>query len=407
MLLLYEWVTGDDQFERVGWDFVWNASVRVPYTRSRLLAQIWRQTGAYGGAKARGGVPCEPDSVFVICNNFAQIALQLSDTVAGSNLSSNASAAWMDTLLAHGQRASPAPPGSSFFNLDFLLTPGLWEPVSSEGADAWALAWLPGWWPPAAPALPQRAFAHMAASSRWYAWNMSSCPRSSGVAELLRVDSLGSRLFPFNDNITSSLFPLISRQLGETPADAARELNVLRAFECLAGTAFATSDALPAPNAYFYKLAASPTFDMFATANLLAGMVLERGSSLRQLLATPLHANFSQWPRLASVPFPAVAVSSAMFQPANGTLSFRLLPGDAPPPSGPFTAVVNATQPLLAVTVNGAPHADTRSNGPGSWLIAGLVLETSSGLSVVASFSTRHNSNDGWRGVEGQRLSKM
>lgn len=60
-----------------------------------------------------GGVPCEPDSIFLICNNFPHNAFRLDETLAGSNFTRE-SAVWQGTV------ESFAPAGLSlgqYFNL--------------------------------------------------------------------------------------------------------------------------------------------------------------------------------------------------------------------------------------------------------------------------------------------------
>lgn len=68
MAVLTHWVTGNASLATQGWDFAWNGTAFAHYNTSRLLGAVAAQMTAYPGAP--GGVPCEPDSVFVICNDF-------------------------------------------------------------------------------------------------------------------------------------------------------------------------------------------------------------------------------------------------------------------------------------------------------------------------------------------------
>ncbi len=134
MIALFEATTGNMTFSEQGWEFVWGNDSEFPnpihYTSRTLLQAIYNQTTLYEGAL--GGVPCEPDSIFVICNNYPMNAFVLYDQLHGTSFAASAVRDWQDTVTAHGVNKLPDVKGvdNNYFNLDFLIHPlGIWEPI--------------------------------------------------------------------------------------------------------------------------------------------------------------------------------------------------------------------------------------------------------------------------------------
>ncbi len=108
----------------------------------------------------------------------------------------------------------------------YLLLPGSWIPLSSDGSDAWGLGWMGTWLPPqaqdtnaATPAASHvtdpmlyAAYTHLATSSGWRTDN-STVDRSSGAGlppgQYIHVDPTWDAVFPFPDDITTSMFPMV------------------------------------------------------------------------------------------------------------------------------------------------------------------------------------------------------
>lgn len=136
MIALFEATTGNMTFSENGWEFSWGAESEypnpIPYTTRTLLDAIYNQTQLYEGAL--GGVPCEPDSIFVICNNYPMNAFVLSDQLHGTSFAPSAVQAWQGTVTTHGVNKLPDVKGmdNNYFNLDFLIHPlGIWEPIGT------------------------------------------------------------------------------------------------------------------------------------------------------------------------------------------------------------------------------------------------------------------------------------
>lgn len=94
MIALYETVSGDFSFSVDGWQFEWGEDsaypAPIPYNTSLLLQRIHAETRNYDIA----GVPCEPDSIFIVCNNFAMNAFLLHDAVHNSSFARNVVREW-------------------------------------------------------------------------------------------------------------------------------------------------------------------------------------------------------------------------------------------------------------------------------------------------------------------------
>lgn len=134
MISLFEAITGNMTFSTRGWQFSWGNATEypqpIPYTTRELMQAIHAQTTVYEGAL--GGVPCEPDSIFVICNNYPMNAFLLHDTVHHTSYAPEPMRAWQATVQDKGVNRVPDVEGgdNNYFNLDYLIRPlGIWEPI--------------------------------------------------------------------------------------------------------------------------------------------------------------------------------------------------------------------------------------------------------------------------------------
>lgn len=135
MISLYESITGDMSFSTEGWQFDWGSTSEYPtpinYTTTQLVDNMYKQSLAY----EIGGVPCEPDSIFIICNNYMVNALHLHDVNHNSSYESAAGPLWQSTVEKKGINRVPPVPGmdNNYFNLDYLIKPlGIWEPIGTK-----------------------------------------------------------------------------------------------------------------------------------------------------------------------------------------------------------------------------------------------------------------------------------
>lgn len=134
MISLFEALTGNMTFSTQGWEFDWGTDTAypepIPYSSQKLLQAIYDQTNIYEGAL--GGVPCEPDSIFVICNNYPMNAFLQYDSLHGTSFAPRATQDWQGTVQNKGVNRVPPVPGmdNNYFNLDYLIHPlGIWEPI--------------------------------------------------------------------------------------------------------------------------------------------------------------------------------------------------------------------------------------------------------------------------------------
>ena len=70
-------LSGDTTYSTVGFDFVWNSTSSSHYTLSSLIETILDNSRTRWSflteKRAKGGIPCEPNSIFPICNNYPQV----------------------------------------------------------------------------------------------------------------------------------------------------------------------------------------------------------------------------------------------------------------------------------------------------------------------------------------------
>ena len=138
MIALYEAVSGNYTFSVDGWQFEWGSDSAfpepIPYNTSQLMERIHAQASAYDIA----GVPCEPDSIFIVCNSFPMNAFILHDAIHGSSYAVGAVRNWQRDVQQYGRNVLPDVDGAdnNFFNLDYLIRPlGIWEPLGKMGGN--------------------------------------------------------------------------------------------------------------------------------------------------------------------------------------------------------------------------------------------------------------------------------
>lgn len=99
LISLYESISGDlVKYSEKGWDFTWKGKTKIHYDSRRLMKAIFDQVEA----DETGGVACEPNSIFVICNNHHRIAFALYDLIHSTNFSKS-NQKWEKWLVKHGR----------------------------------------------------------------------------------------------------------------------------------------------------------------------------------------------------------------------------------------------------------------------------------------------------------------
>jgi hypothetical protein len=422
MIAMFEAIFGNFTFSTNGWDFIWidsitNETLVIHYNTSRLMSQVYEQSLAYGIY----GVPCEPDSIFIICNNYPQNGWLLFDSLYQTNYSASAIPSWAKIVQQHGINHRPAPgsgsgshpsPSSSktetetaevdslenYFKLDYLIKPlGIWEPIATIGSDLWALSWMKTWWPVEAfPLSLQSAFDFILESSCW-SQVTSETKRGKDDEEhgeeeegalfpysYLHPSEQYQKLFPFNDMITTSFYPLIERQFLSSKAsiEVGKYSEVMNYFESQFGQSLdIDSDGIgdlyqynsircPLPSSSSSSFSVSPSegkddsgrtislaesceagdYAIWATSNLLIGMIHPKDdlNYLRRLFhpaeaqaeageeagegGAVWHQQYQNQSRVESVEYPHVMVSYAHYSSTDTrNLTVYLKPGDSPP----------------------------------------------------------------------------
>lgn len=322
LISMYEELSGDMQFSTLGWSFVWNATTVIPYNTSKLVTAIATQMEA----NALGGVPCEPVSIFIICNNFPHNAFALYDLVHNTSFGSRYDASWQSTVQKQGLVGNPILGTGQYFKLVYItLLGGVWDSLASEGSDAWALGWMGPWWNAAldnnATTLVQGAL-HMARSRRWV--------NSSDECYLV-PNSLGEKIFPFPRDISTSFWPMIEAQYPSFVAPSRAGCTVAWFENNYAQPLDLDGDGTW--DAFRYNSSAG--YANWVTANLVLSYALPPwdGGYLRDLFHphVPTYVQRQLRPHLTNVSFPLVLVRSASFDESLHELQFILTRGDSIP----------------------------------------------------------------------------
>jgi hypothetical protein len=373
MISLFEVVFGNYTFSTDGWDFVWtdqttNEVEVLHYNTSLLMERVYQQSVVYDET---GGVPCEPDSIFIICNNYPQNGWLIHDSLHGMNYTAQSIPAWHKSVKYHGINHLLSSTSSSrslmhshssmvnttanknndsysldnFFKLDYLIKPlGIWEPVGNIGSDLWAMGWMKTWWPVGdIEATLTPAFESIMNSSCWTQVKKNNSDSSEEIVSYSYLHSKESsqKIFPFSDFITTSFYPMIEKQFLpiKTSQVVQKYQQVMNYFESEFGEVV-DLDGDSIDDAYRYNTGDNGDYSIWGTANLLIGMLHPSDDLdyLRRIFQNPHHSsnNKKNDPFVESVEYPSVMVSYAQysFHPAftrQHNLTTMIKPGDHPP----------------------------------------------------------------------------
>ena len=307
LIALYESISGDMKYSTEGWDFVWDDDTVIHYNTDKLMKAIYVQVQQ----DERGGVPCEPNTIFVICNDHPQVAFVLHDAMHGTHYQDLAGKwrAWMEK-----EAPLPKVKGKSYLKISYLRDRNTWTTgFGTPGSDGWALAWMYPW-------NENREFVcegweTMAASSKW------SKDESGG--HYLKADAMAT-MFGVDDPAGTSFYPLVETQC--RPEDARpRNSFVFKYFENNFGKLDDT-DGDGFKESYYYE--PEKRTRLWTTANLAAAMVT-KGDSLKQQYSRPLFMAHEGEPKVTHVDYPRVMVKKAQFKKDTWTLEFTLVKGAA------------------------------------------------------------------------------
>ena len=397
-LALYEDLTGDLSLSTDGWNFTWWNTTAFPkpvrYTTGKLMEAMRRQMGQY----FYGAVPCEPQSIFVICNNFPHNAFHVYDKLHGTNFSAETDAVWQEAVQKYALTGAPEIGTGQFFNLVFLMFIQWWDPLASEGSDAWALGWMGTWWGNTQNSSTLfDAYRHMASSQQWS--NVSCKMNEPAVCCSLVPNDIGNAIFPFPYDITTSFMPMIEAQHRRNNADQpTRRACSIALFEALGGVAL-DYDNDGQLDGYRYNLSAQ--FADWSTANLLlsfglpsAGDGHDKSAYLKDLFSVagaPRYKVREAKPHITWAEYPRVHVPVAFVDESSGSdiLKFELLRGD-----GRWDRADNLTQ-ILVAGFTPPPAADVTvmlNKAP----FLGSVTWRADGVLVVLAPQIDHQERQSW-----------
>jgi hypothetical protein len=184
----------------------------------------------------------------------------------------------------------------------------------------WALAWMGPWWNTTMDntTLPSAA-RHVMQSARWRL-------TSNGTQCSLQPSIVGSKIFPFPEDISTSFVPLIEAQY-----DEALGLQTPRRTECSVLHLEQSGQVLDydsdgVPDAYLYNTTAG--YHDWVTANLLLSYTLGSASALREQYrhAVPSFVRNQATAHIIDCAFPLVHVRKA--EVVHGVLVFETQRGD-------------------------------------------------------------------------------
>lgn len=336
LIALYESISGDMKYSEEGWDFVWDDETVIHYTAEKLMQVVYDQVDQ----DERGGVPCEPDSVFVICNDHPQLAFVLYDAIHGTNFQSLADK-WRNWM----EKEAPLPrvKGKDYLKISYYRDKNIWTTgFGTPGSDGWALAWMYQW--TANPKFVCDGWKVMRENKLWRkAKAGGSYLKTTAVAQMFGVD----------DASGTSFYPIVEAQCHRD--GRSRNNDVYTYYENLYG-AFVDLDGDGMKESYYYDPQHSTR--LWVTANLVTAMVT-KGDSLRDMYWKPFFKEHDGEPFLARVDYPNVWVKKAEFSKEGSTLNFTLIKGSAKL-SGETELVCGNVESVKSVTRNGAAFSDYR-----------------------------------------------
>ena len=303
LMALYESISGDLKYSNVGWDFTWNnGSFKIHYTLKKLMNTIANQVIS----EETGGVACEPNSIFVICNNHHRIAYLLYDAIHQTNFS-NTNKKWEEWLIRHGRAPDLLPDGDyRYFRIIYYKPIHEWIPLyGTSGNDAWALTFINSW-------IQDKKFAskgyeQMLKSHQWR--------QVADDQEYLDAGYFG-KLSEMNTWLASSLFISVENQYSSTRTN--KSIHVLNWFE----RRFALFDENNCNNSYIYRIN-DTEYQIWTTANLLLSMITDN-NTFYEMYNEPFFIKNKNKPELINIDYPNLHVKYAYYHERTNSFKFGL-----------------------------------------------------------------------------------
>lgn len=332
IIALYESITGDMKYSTEGWDFVWDDDTKIHYDANKLMEVVFKQVES----DETGGVPCEPDTIFIICNDHPQNAFLLYDSIHGTNYQS-LSEKWRKWMEENG--ALPHHKGKEYLKISYLRDRKMWTTgFGTPGSDGWALAWMYPW--TSNPKFVCDGWESMRDNKLWK-------KDKEGGAYMKATAT--SKIFGVDEDSSTSFYPLVEKQCREQASS--RVDMVYEFFEAKFGR-LADFDGDGINESYLYDT--EPRTRLWVTANLAAAMMTD-GDSLRRMYREPFFKAHENEPFVKHVDYPAIWVKEAAYRAEDKTLVFTLLRGDGKT-NGETTIICALPGEPGSVLKNGAPY---------------------------------------------------
>lgn len=258
-----------------------------------------------------GGIACEPNSIFVLCNDHHRIAFQLYDAMHGTNYSKS-NIKWEKWIKKHARAPDILPNGDyRYFRIIYYKPIHDWIPLyGTAGNDAWALVFMNAW-------ISDRQFAahgyeQMSKSSQW--------KRPAHDEEYLDTGLFG-RISNLNTWLASSFYPAVESQYSTPENSRNKSVHVYNWFERNFG-AFTSRQINKCNNTYYYKIA-DDSYRPHAVANLLLSMITDNRTFI-DMYTRPFYSRYEHEPELVDVDYPNLHVKYAYYDRGANKLSMAL-----------------------------------------------------------------------------------
>lgn len=342
LMCLYEHLTGDRHYSEEGWDFVWKDGRTTHYTLVEAIERLHVQSVA----NPSGGICCEPNMIFAVCNSHNSISYLLYDVLHGTEYA-KVNQKWFDWMSRRFRNQANL--DRSFLYSCYMAKFDFFVPVGDAGADGWALSWGYPWYPETDFA--KLGWQYMLHLGKWKE-NVAEGDESDKKKCQCHVKpSPAAECCSLHSTIVSNSFiPLLAVQMEGKESPTAEKIIRWLDAQCgqsvdLDGDSHAESFVYQAPAGYVAPV----------TGNILAALTTD-GDAMRQFYRTSRQNLFTE-PTLAHVDYPNIYVRAAEYH--DGTLRFVVLKGK-PSFAGQTELVCTNIPPDAKVVRDGKPFSQFR-----------------------------------------------
>jgi len=289
LMCLYELMTGDRQYSTRGWDFVWRDGRKLHYTLEKAIQRLHTLTRA----SRTGGICCEPDLIFAVCNSHSATSFILFDLVHGTHYA-KANARWFKWMSKYFRNRLPT--ARTFLYVVYKGKEDVFLPVGDAGGDGWALGWGYPWYP-------DRDFA----SAGWrFLLERAQWAKPRPDQMYAKVNPALGCCGGSGLGMANSFLPLVGVQV--KGADSVAVRRILNWLDARFARQVDTDGDGHEESFYYHTCQA---YRIPATGNIAAGLATD-GDSMRRLYRTPRKDILSA-PSVAHVDYPNVYVRSAEY----------------------------------------------------------------------------------------------